>query len=146
MNPSAPHILFTEDDEDTRELVSFVLTRSNCKVTLADTAGQALLLARTNKFDLYMLDNWMPGCSGIDLCKKLREFDATTPILFYSGAAYETDKLEAYTSGAQAYLTKPTDIDELLEAVFRLTSKKEREGVVNSLAKTNSASYIPLQR
>lgn len=144
MNPSTPHILFTEDDEDTRELVSFVLTRSNCKVTLAERSDQALLLARTNKFDLYMLDNWMPGGSGIDLCKKLREVDATTPILFYSGAAYETDKREAYTAGAQAYLTKPADMDELLEAVLRLTSQKERVRALNPLAMTSSASYFTL--
>ena len=119
---SFPKILYTEDDADTRELVSFVLTRSNCKVTLADNDDEALLLARTNHFDLYMIDNWMPGCSGIDLCKKLREFDSSTPILFYSGAAYDKDKEEAFASGAQAYLTKPVGNDELVEAVFRLIS------------------------
>lgn len=62
----------------------------------------------------------MPGGSGIELCKKLREFDATTPIIFYSGAAYESDKREAFASGAQAYLTKPTDTKTLIETVARL--------------------------
>ena len=123
MQSLVPQILYTEDDADTRELVSIVLTMSNCKVTLADNDHKALLLARTNQFDLYMIDNWMPGCSGIDLCKKLRELDPSTPILFYSGAAYETDKQEAFASGAQAYLTKPVDNDELVEAVFRLVSE-----------------------
>ena len=122
MKSSSPQILYTEDDADTRELVSIVLTMSNCKVTLADNDHKALLLARTNQFDLYMIDNWMPGGSGIDLCKKLRELDPSTPILFYSGAAYESDKQEAFASGAQAYLTKPVDNDELVEAVFRLIS------------------------
>jgi CheY-like chemotaxis protein len=67
-----------------------------------------------------MIDNWMPGGSGIDLCKKLREFDSHTPILFYSGAAYDRDQQEAFSSGAQGYLTKPADNDELIEEVFRL--------------------------
>ncbi len=120
MNSLVPQILYTEDDADTRELVSFVLTISNCKVTLADSDSKALLLARTNQFDLYLLDNWLPGGSGIDLCRKLREFDSSTPILFYSGAAYDADKQEAFASGAQAYLTKPVDNDELIKEVFGL--------------------------
>jgi two-component system chemotaxis response regulator CheY len=122
MKSLIPQILYTEDDADTRELVSIVLTMSNCRVTLADSDHKALVLAQTKQFDLYMIDNWMPGGSGIDLCKKLRELDPSTPILFYSGAAYESDKQEAFASGAQAYLTKPVDNDELVEAVFRLIS------------------------
>ena len=123
MTSSVPHILYTDDHADTRELVSFVLTSANCKVTLADTEDKALLLARTNQFDLYLIDNWIAGGSGIGLCKKLKEFDPVTPVLFYSGAAYDSDKQEAFASGAQGYLTKPVDNDELVEAVFRLISK-----------------------
>lgn len=119
----AGQILYTEDDADTRELVSFVLGRNNYRVMLAENNDSALLLARSNQFDLYMIDNWMPGGSGIDLCKKLREFDSHTPILFYSGAAHDRDKQEALSSGAQGYLTKPVDNDELIEEVFRLIGK-----------------------
>ena len=118
-----PQILYTEDDEDTRELVSYVLTTSNCKVTLADSDAKALLLAETIKFDLYVIDNWLREGSGIELCKKLRELDPDTPILFYSGAAFDRDKREAFASGAQAYLTKPVDNDELVKEVFRLISE-----------------------
>ena len=123
MKSSVPQILYTEDDADTRELISFVLTQSNCKVVLADNNDKALLLARNSQFDLYIIDNWMPGGSGIDLCRKLREFDPSTPILFYSGAGYERDKQEAFASGAQAYLTKPSDNEEVVKEVFRLISE-----------------------
>ncbi|MDX6445259.1 MAG: hypothetical protein QOH71_2333 [Blastocatellia bacterium] len=116
-------ILYTEDDADTRELVSYVLGRNNYRVMLAENNVSALLLARSSQFDLYMIDNWMPGGSGIDLCKKLREFDSHTPILFYSGAAHDRDKQEALSSGAQAYLTKPAGNDELIEEVFRLIAE-----------------------
>jgi CheY-like chemotaxis protein len=116
-------ILITEDDADTRELVSCVLASGNYRVMVAENIDSALLLARSNQFDLYMIDNWMPGGSGIDLCKKLREFDSHTPILFYSGAAYDTDKQEAFSSGAQGYLTKPVDNDELIKEVFRLIAE-----------------------
>jgi len=78
-----------------------------------------------------MIDNWIPGGSGIDLCKKLRKFDSSTPILFYSGAVYDKDKQEAFASGAQAYLSKPVDNDELVQEVFRLISEaRERKSKV----------------
>ena len=123
MTNLVPQILYTEDDADTRELVSYVLTTSNCKVTLAESDAKALLLAETNKFDLYLIDNWLREGSGIELCKKLRERDPGTPILFYSGAGFDSDKQEAFVSGAQAYLTKPVDNDELVKEVFRLISE-----------------------
>ena len=126
MNSLVPQILVTDDHADTRDLLAFVLTKNNCKVMLADNTDQALYLARTNSFDLYLLDNWIVGGSGIVLCKKLRELDSTTPILFYSGAAYESDKQEAFASGAQAYLVKPVDNDELVETVRRLIVEASR--------------------
>jgi CheY-like chemotaxis protein len=55
------------------------------------------------------------------MCKKLREFDPRTPILFYSGAAFERDK-QALTAGAQGYLVKPIDNDELIQQFTRLIS------------------------
>ena len=119
-------ILHVEDDQDTRELVALMLARSNYKVVPAETHDEALLLARANQFDLYLIDNWLPGGSGIDLCKKLREFNSWTPILFYSGAAYECDKQQALDAGAQGYLVKPVDYDELIEEISRIISEAKR--------------------
>jgi DNA-binding response OmpR family regulator len=118
-----PNVLYVEDDADTRELVALVLGFENYQVVLAEDYEEALLLARAMRFDLYLMDNWMPGGSGIELCKKLREFDATTPIIFFSGAAYDRDKHEAFASGAQAYLTKPVDNHTLIETVARVISR-----------------------
>ena len=123
MTSLAGQILYTEDDADTRELVSFLLARNNYQVMLAENNNNALFLAQSNKFDLYIIDNWMPGGSGVDLCKKLREFDSHTPVLFYSGAAHERDMHEAFSAGAQGYLTKPVDNDELIKEVFRLIAE-----------------------
>ena len=123
MPPSKRRILYVEDDADTRELVSFVLRQENYDVVLAENNDNALLLARTMHFDLYMIDNWMPGGSGIDLCERLREFDSSTPILFYSGAAYDQDKRAAFAAGAQGYLTKPVENVQLISEVSNLISK-----------------------
>jgi len=124
MKASLGYILYVEDDQDTRDLVTFVLTMNNYQIVAADNCDDAMMMARSSQFDLYLIDNWMAGCSGVDLCKKLREFDPLTPVLFYSGAAYESDKQQAFSAGAQGYLVKPVDNNELIEEVFRLISPK----------------------
>jgi two-component system phosphate regulon response regulator PhoB len=121
--PLHPRVLFIEDDADTRELVSFVLTRENFEVVLAADSKEALLAVSEMTFELYLIDNWLPGESGVDLCKRLREFDPRTPILFYSGAAYEQDKRAAFAAGAQGYLTKPLEIGKLVQEVSHLISE-----------------------
>ena len=124
MRSSVGSILYTEDDEDTRELVMYVLALGNYKVVAAQSYDDALLLARANQFDLYLVDTWMSGGSGIDLCKKLRELNPRTPILFYSGAALERDKQRAFAAGAQGYLVKPVDNHELIAEVSRIISSE----------------------
>jgi DNA-binding response OmpR family regulator len=123
-------ILCTEDDPDTRDLIVLMLYANNCEVVTSATLPESIHLARTQRFDLYLLDNWLQGSSGIDLCKELRSFDTTTPILFYSGAAFDTDKNQALESGAQGYVTKPADGDELVAEVLRL---------INASSQANSA-------
>jgi len=120
--PLHPRVLFIEDDADTRELVSFVLRRENYEVVLAADSEEALSAAGEMSFELYLIDNWLPGESGVDLCKRLRQFDRRTPILFYSGAAYEQDKNAAFAAGAQGYLTKPIELGELVDEVSHLIS------------------------
>jgi DNA-binding response OmpR family regulator len=127
MTSSAGHILYVEDDEDTRELVKRVMAMNNFKVIAAADWEDGLRLARTSYFDLYLIDNWMSGGSGIELCRKLREFDTCTPILFYSGAAFETDKQQAFAAGAQGYLVKPAGPDELIAEVNRIVSASRRQ-------------------
>jgi DNA-binding response OmpR family regulator len=134
MKPSAGHILYVEDDQDTRELVMYLLVNSRYTVVAAANGDEALMLARTNNFDLYVIDNWMSGASGIDLCRKLREFDSRTPILFYSGAAFECDKKQAFAAGAQGYLVKPAGPDELIAEVNRIVSaSRSQSGRVASV-------------
>lgn len=79
-------------------------------------------LAQHQDFDLYILDNWLPDKSGVELCRAIRAFDLYTPILFYSAAAYERDIEEAIRAGAQDYLVKPVSLDKLRQAVAQLIS------------------------
>jgi two-component system chemotaxis sensor kinase CheA len=139
-----PNVLYVEDDADTRELIAILLGLENYHVVLAANYDEALRLARVMRFDLYIMDKWLPGRSGVELSKKLRELDATTPILFLSGAAYEDDKREALASGAQAYLVKPTDNDTLIETVARLIAEARKIDMPARTARLDAVGYKPL--
>jgi DNA-binding response OmpR family regulator len=125
MTATKGRILCTEDDEDTRELLVLTLNRAGYEVICTDSPEKSLALIQAEKFDLCVIDNWMPGISGEDLCKKIRTFDSKTPILFYSGAGYQEDKDRAIKSGAQGYLVKPVIEGELLAEVGRIIAESK---------------------
>lgn len=124
--PDTPRVLYIEDHEDTRELVTLVLEQRRFEVVTGSTIQSGIALAASQDFDLYLLDSWLPDGSGLDLCRRIREFDKTTPILFYSAAAYEIDKDLAINSGAQAYLIKPSQPSELCNLVVSLIETHRR--------------------
>jgi len=124
--PNTPRVLYIEDHEDTRELVTLVLEQRRFEVVTGSTIQSGIALAASHDFDLYLLDSWLPDGSGLDLCRRIREFDKTTPILFYSAAAYEIDKDLAIKSGAQAYLIKPSQPSELCNLVVSLIETHRR--------------------
>jgi DNA-binding response OmpR family regulator len=119
-NRDRKRILLVEDHLDNWELVE--LTLAEYMVICAHDFGEGLRLARRRYFDLYILDNWLPDRSGVELCRLIREFDPHTPILFYSAAVYTRDTLEALRAGAQGYLVKPVSFGELRQAVAQLIS------------------------
>jgi DNA-binding response OmpR family regulator len=121
-----PRVLYIEDHEDTRELVTLVLEQRSYEVVTGATIETGIALAGSQEFDLYLLDSWLPDGSGLELCRQIREFDKATPILFYSAAAYEIDKVQAINSGAQAYLIKPSHPSELCKLVDSLIASHPR--------------------
>ena len=120
-----PRVLYIEDHEDTRELVTLLLGQKSFDVVTGGTIETGIALALAQKFDLYLLDSWLPDGSGLDLCQRIREFDQTTPILFYSAAAYAADHEMALRCGAQAYLIKPSAPTELCRLVAQLIEESQ---------------------
>jgi DNA-binding response OmpR family regulator len=116
-------ILCIEDDMDTCDLMVFVLGLSGYKVIAAHSVSDALSMAKKVPFSLYSIDTNLPDGSGVDLCRKIREFDPNTPIIFNSANAYPTQIQEAMRAGAQAYLVKPTDPAILTKTIDCLLSK-----------------------
>ena len=124
MQPIKRRILCVDDDEDTCFMLTHLLEQENYEARTVKTVSEALKLARSESFNLYILDEWFPKDAGLGLCRKIREFDPHTPIIFYSGAAFESDQEEALHAGAQAFIAKPY-IEKLIETVHRLLSDQQ---------------------
>jgi CheY-like chemotaxis protein len=117
-------ILVVDDHEDTPEMLKLLLAESNYLVHAAHNIEEAMQLARTHEFDLYVLDKRLPDGTGIELCAKLNDLSPGVPCIFYSGDVYEIHRLEAMAAGADAYVAKP-DVDVLIETVHKLLSQRE---------------------
>lgn len=119
-------VLYVDDNKDARELaaVYFNYSDSGCVVTSAESADEALLLIEKEQFDAYVFDYCLPDMSGIELCRYIRQFDADTPILFFSGMARSADISEGIGAGADEYLVKPNDLEKLPLTVRRLLDEK----------------------
>jgi CheY-like chemotaxis protein len=111
-------ILYAEDDSDSRDMIRVLL--KDRELVMAASVKQGLRLARLSQFDLYVVDGTFEDGTGVELCRQLRDFDITTPILFFTGLAGTSNLQEAMAAGAQAYLIKPNDIDRLASMVEKL--------------------------
>ena len=110
-------VLFADDHEDTRCVVSTLLGASGYEVITADCLSSAVALARSEAFDVYLLDNRMPDGTGRELCERLREFDRDTPVVFFSGEAFDSDRRGVTGDGArEGYVEKP-DVFALPNAI-----------------------------
>jgi DNA-binding response OmpR family regulator len=102
-------------------MLTELLRRQNYEVSISATVNEALELARRESFNMYILDHWFNRGSGIELCRKIREFDPHTPIVFYSGTSLDSDREEALFVGASAFVLKP-GIEELLKTIHGIFS------------------------
>jgi two-component system, OmpR family, response regulator len=118
-----PHILFADDNPDIRELVRLILQNAGFRVITTDNPADVLRLAATEHFDALLLDYWMPNLTGIDLCRGIRTFDQSTPILICSGAFTQADTEAVVRAGAQGYVQKPFDSKELIRALRSLSNE-----------------------
>ncbi len=120
MSTTLKHILLIDDDKETCEMMYMWLGQYGFALTTARTAQEGLRLALWRHFDLYLLGDSPPNGNGEKLCRRLREMDQRTPIVFYSTAADKTSRQSGLAAGAQAYLTKPDDLRRLGSVLARL--------------------------
>ncbi|NVO31751.1 response regulator transcription factor [Hymenobacter lapidiphilus] len=111
------HALIVEDDADIAALVAVNLRDIDCGATVATNGLEGLRQATEGEFDVIILDIMLPGLSGIEVCRRIREQRVSTPILMLTSKAEEIDKVLALDLGADDYLTKPFSVRELLARV-----------------------------
>lgn len=111
------NILFADDNCDIRELVQFQLHAAGFRVSTAGNAEEVLRLVTSVRFDALILDYWMQEVTGVELCRQIRTFDQSTPILICSGAVTAAEKKAATMAGAQGYVQKPFNSTELIRAL-----------------------------
>jgi DNA-binding response OmpR family regulator len=127
------NILLAEDDLNLGVLLVDYLETEGFAVKLCKDGELALKVFQNNSFDLCLLDVMMPKMDGFALAKAIRVNDKKIPILFISAKSLKEDKLKGYGLGADDYITKPFDEEELLwkvkAVIRRIPEEKEEEKV-----------------
>jgi DNA-binding response OmpR family regulator len=126
MPTKKPTILAADDDVEILTLVVRQLKRMEANVLEASDGEDALKIARREQPDLIILDVMMPGMSGWEVCRAIREDAtiATTPVLMLTGIGERLNEMTSPLYGADDHLDKPFDFDELGQRVRALLEKK----------------------
>lgn len=124
---SAQKILVVEDEPDIRKLVQYNLTQERFNVLEAEDGEQALKLLQRERPNLVILDLMLPGLSGMELCKLLRQRSETAklPILMLTAKAGEADRIVGLEMGADDYLAKPFSPREMVARVRAILRRSE---------------------
>ncbi|NCQ24038.1 MAG: DNA-binding response regulator [Rhodobacteraceae bacterium CG17_big_fil_post_rev_8_21_14_2_50_63_15] len=143
MSEPTPHLLIVDDDDRIRDLLRKFLIRHGFLVSIARDAGHARRVLAGLDFDLIVLDVMMPGESGIELTRALRETHKT-PILLLTAKGETPDRIEGLEAGADDYLPKPFEPKELLlriNAILRRMPEPEQESVLPKIVQMGPVRY-----
>jgi two-component system copper resistance phosphate regulon response regulator CusR len=127
-------ILLVEDDPKISSFVKIGLESYNCLIDTAydSTIGEKLAFSR--KYDVIILDVVIPGISGFDLCKKIRNNNNLTPVIMLTSLDSVEDKLTGFDCGADDYLVKPFSFQELFARIKAL-NRRNKEAILNPVIK-----------
>lgn len=124
-------ILIVDDDDEIRELLEFDIASSGYFVDTAVNGLEGLNKALNNTYDLILLDVMMPKMNGYDVCKNIRLVKPKVPILMLTAKGAISDKTEGFDVGADDYLVKPFDIQEVLLRIRALLRRNDENDVQN---------------
>ena len=140
-------LLVADDDNEIRELLEFDLSHSGYIVDTAKDGEEALNKALKNSYDLILLDVMMPKMNGFDVCKNIRISKPDIPVLMLTAKGTINDKTQGFDSGADDYIVKPFDIQEVLLRVRALVRRapavKKLNSVKQEILKTGDIEIFP---
>ena len=119
-------ILLVEDEAHIAQTIQLNLELENYQVVHADNGKKALALFKAQQFNLVVLDIMLPEIDGFTLCDLFRDQNKTIPILILSARNSSADKIEGLKLGADDYLSKPFNLEELLLRIKNLLKRNER--------------------
>lgn len=120
------HILVVEDETRLATLLRRVLTAERHTVDLANDGETGVDLAASDTYDLVILDVMLPGMSGFDICRQMREDGVHTPVLMLTARGAIQDRVMGLNVGADDYLVKPFAMEELVARVNALLRRREQ--------------------
>lgn len=125
-------ILLVEDDQKISSFIKIGLESNDCFVDIAYDSTIGEKLAFSKKYDVIVLDVVIPGITGFELCKKIRNKNILTPIIMLTSLDSVEDKLTGFDFGADDYLVKPFSFQELLARIKAL-NRRNHEAIINPL-------------
>ena len=124
-----PHILVVEDENHLGVGIKYNLEAENYRVTLVEDGPTALRLLNSagDSIDLVVLDLMLPGMSGYTVCETIRDAEMTVPVLMLSARTLAEDRTRGFDVGANQYMSKPFELDELLSRIKNLLQTNGRK-------------------
>ncbi len=135
-------ILLVEDEPEVLRINERLLRRHGYRVRTAATCARCLVVLEEEIPDLLILDIMLPDGSGFDLCRRFREI-SDHPVIFLTGKNQVSDKVDGLGMGADYYLTKPCDLDELLAVTDRLIRRHLQQKTRTRITRGSLALDIP---
>ena len=124
-------ILLAEDDINLGKLLSMLLKKQNIMVNWVQDGEAAYDAVYTDGYDVLVLDWMMPKLSGVDLCKRLREEEYQGKIIMLTAKDTLADKVQGLNNGADDYLVKPFELDELVARLYALSRRQGQYSAEN---------------
>lgn len=118
-------ILIIEDEAKTARAIRQVLSEEGYAVDLAGDGEEGLFLATENRYDVIILDVRLPKLDGVSLCRRFRKSGGRSPILMLTANTLTYQKVEGLDAGADDYLAKPFDFEELIARVRALCRRRD---------------------
>lgn len=139
-----PRLLVVEDDHDISNLLKFFFSKHDYEVDIASKGGEALEKTRQSLPHLIVLDIMLPDIDGFEVCRSLRTNLRTShvPIIFLTQKEERIDRLKGLELGADDYITKPFDIEELRLRVQNAIARAERESLTDAQSGLPSGKLI----
>ncbi len=124
-DPGAPHVLVVEDDPELGALMSRLLRGEGYLVDVAPDGQAGLHHGLTRRYDVLVIDRGLPGIEGLDLVGRLRRQGVVTPVLVLTAYGTVADRVAGLDAGAEDYLVKPFEVDELLARLRALRRRNQ---------------------